>query len=148
MSPFLTACIVLITLGVLVIDVAAILIVMRVRRAVAEYRRLADSFEASLARFDALAETTHALVDTTRGIAESVSGVTVPLRDAAGVIQSLSRRVSHLHRLFDEVEPPMRGAVAVTRGIRVGAMHLLTSLMSRRARNGGARDPERIGGDV
>ncbi len=141
MSPWIQACIVVMAIAQLVI--AAVLVV-----AVAKLTQLSKQLS------DATDKTVQAVqqsVSHVQGVTQRIDGVVASLGQAVPAIhrvvhqfERVGERASDLsNAVLEEIEAPVRNAVAVARGVRTGTSFLLQAL-ARRAHlssstNGGQR---------
>ncbi|HSQ59206.1 MAG TPA: hypothetical protein VLT84_02040 [Acidobacteriota bacterium] len=119
MPALIQVCIVIVTIGMAVIAIAAVRTMARVDKAADELSRTACSVRESLVRVDRVAE-------EARELAVSVHACFPPVQRVLDRIDSLSRRTAGLASVvLEEVERPVFTAAAVARGARTGARRFL-----------------------
>jgi len=137
MSPLVLLCIVVVTLAMVTIAVAAIRAVVRFEAAAHEFSRTAESVRDSVAHAEGVARQVEDLVTSMRSAMEPVGRVASRIEEVA------ERATRASHAVLDEMEPPLRNTLAVLAGLRTGTRSLLGSL-ARRANhlqsNGGDHD--------
>lgn len=136
MSTVLQICFVIVTIAVVAIAITVI-------REMRHFRRTSDEFFK-------LAEETRQWIDQLGNVARdagelvrSIRDVVPRLRRAVDRFESIGERTACLSdTLLDEVEVPVRAAVALARGVRLGTQRFLDGLArrltSRPSSNGGA----------
>ena len=137
MTPLVQICIVLVTLSFVALVGVTLLAMVRLGQTAA---RLIATAEASMVRIELIVLETQALLI-------SIREVVTPAKRAVTGLERLSDRVTGLSNvLLDEVEEPVLAVAAVARGVRAGAVRLV-SLWSRRMQsqpfsNHGVHDDE------
>lgn len=137
MLPLVQICIVVATLAVVSIAVAAWRAMVCVEKATSQVSRLIGEIEQWLVQANELTrEAREAVV--------SAGEVIAPIRRVAERLETLGERAARLSSVvLEEVEPPLDTAVAVARGVRSGTAYFLKRLShrfahSRFATNGGS----------
>ena len=122
MTPLVQICIVLVTLSFVALVGVTVLAMVRLGQTAA---RLTATAEASMAQIELIVRETQALLI-------SIREVVTPAQRAVTGLERLSDRVTGLSNvLLDEIEEPVLAVAAVARGVRAGAVRLV-SLWSRR----------------
>ena len=126
MSPLVQLCIVVATLAMVAIAVAAIRTMMRFEVATREFTRTAETVRVSVDHADAVTRQVGDLL-------ASMHSTMAPLRHMAESIDEVAERAMRAsHAVLDEVESPLRNTLAVLAGLRTGTRSLIGAL-SRRA---------------
>lgn len=126
MSPLVQVCIVVVTVAMVAIAVAAIRAMMRFEAATHEFTRTAGTVRDSVEHAEAVTRQVQDLV-------ASMQSAMAPVRRAATRIDEVAERaVRASHAVLDEMEPPLRNTLAVLAGLRTGTRSLIGAL-SRRA---------------
>lgn len=130
MSPLVQVCIVLVTLGFVAIVVAVLMAMIRLGRAA---ERLTSTAEVSLAQVEKIAQESRELLESVREILPPAQRAVRQIGDAGARVAGLS------HAILDEIEAPVRAAVALSRGVKTGTMFLRNRLAGRfsSTKNGG-----------
>lgn len=119
MPALIQICIVIVTVGMVMIAIAAVRIMARVDKAADELSRTAGSVRESLVRVDRVA-------DEARELAVSIHACFPPVQRVLDRIDVLSRRTAGLASVvLEEVERPVLTAAAVAQGARTGARRFL-----------------------
>ena len=126
MSPLVQLCIVVATLAMVTIAIAAIRAMMRFEAATHEFTRTAATVRDSVEHAEAVTRQVQDLVG-------SMQTAMAPLRRTAARIDEVAERATRAsHAVLDEVESPLRNTLAVLAGLRTGTRSLIEAL-SRRA---------------
>lgn len=137
MSNLLAVCVVIVTISVVAIAVMAIRIMSRVRRTSDELTRFSEEGRLLIGRLNLVAHDAGEIVGTFREVAPRV-------RRVVEHIESIGERAVDLSdAVMQEVESPIRNAIAVARGVRFGTQRLVEHWIerfSRSATNGGGLD--------
>jgi uncharacterized protein YoxC len=137
MLPLIQICIVVATLAVVAIAVAMVRALRRVERASDRVSRLTHEIRQWTGQANELTR-------EARETLASCRGVIAPIRRVAERFEALGVQTADLSAaVLEEVESPLRTAVAVARGVRSGTAHLLQRLShrfmnGRAATNGGS----------
>ncbi len=128
MPALLQICIVIVTVGLLVIALLTVRMLARFfSQATEDISQLSLAVRESVAQIDLVTHETHALVASLR---ECVP----PVQRVVDRFESVGQRTADLSStLLDEIEQPVFAAAAVARGVRSGADHFLRRLMQRLA---------------
>lgn len=122
MTPLVQICIVLVTLSFVALVVVTLLAMVRLGQTAT---RLTATAELSMAHIERIVSETQALL-------VSIREVVPPAQRTAKRFEQLGDRVAGIsHVLLDEIEEPVLAVAAVARGVRAGAVRLV-SLWSRR----------------
>jgi biopolymer transport protein ExbB/TolQ len=126
MSPLVQLCIVVATLAMVAIAIAAIRAMMRFEAATHEFTRTAETVRDSVEHAEAVTRQVQDLV-------ASMYSAMAPVRRTAARIDEVAERAMRVsHAALDEVESPLRNTLAVLAGLRTGTRSLFEAL-SRRA---------------
>jgi biopolymer transport protein ExbB/TolQ len=126
MSPLVQLCIVVATLAMAAIAIAAIRAMMRFEAAIHEFTRTAETVRDSVEHAEAVTRQVEEFV-------ASMQSAVAPVGRAAVRIDELAERAMRAsHAVLDEMEPPLRSTLAVLAGLRTGTRSLIGAL-SRRA---------------
>jgi uncharacterized protein YoxC len=130
MPALLQICIVIVTIGLLVIALVTVRMMSRFfRRATEDISQLSLAVRESIAQVDLVTHEAHALLTSVR---ECVP----PVRRVVDRFEAVGQRTADLSSaVLDELELPVFTAAAVARGVRSGADHLLRRLMHRFSRH-------------
>lgn len=129
--------VVIASLAVVAIAVATVRALNRVEKATIQVSKLTGEIQQWVVQANELTR-------EARETVVSVRGVIAPIRHVAERFEALGERTADLSAaLLGEAEPPLRMAVAVSRGLRAGAAHLLERWShrfthGRTATNGGS----------
>jgi uncharacterized protein YoxC len=119
MPTLIQICIVIVTIGMVVIAIAAVRTLARVDKAADELTQTARSVRESLVRVDRVA-------DETRELAVSVNACFPPVQRVLDRIDVLSRRTAGLASVvLEEMERPVFTAAAVAQGARTGTRRFI-----------------------
>lgn len=122
MSPLIQICVVIVTMALVAIVTMAVIAMIRLGAAA---ERLTSAAQVSMAQVERI-------VAETRDILASAREAVSPTRRVVNRFQQLGERAADLsNAVLSEVESPVYTAVAVARGVRTGAVHLL-DLLNRR----------------
>ena len=132
MSTLLQVCFVIVTMAVVAIAVAVIRVMQQFRKASFEFARLSEEGRALIDRLDVVARDAGEIVGTFRELAPRVRRVVEHI-EAIG-----ERTVTLSDAVIQEVEAPLRTAIAVARGVRFGTRQLVEHWMERFTRHAGA----------
>jgi len=125
MSTLLAICFVIVTIAVAAIAVATILVMQKFRKASEEFGRLAADGREWIHQVKLVTENAGDVVNTFQEVAPR-------LRRVVDRIESIGERTVDLSdAVLHEVETPVRTAVAVARGARIGALRLVELLTER-----------------
>lgn len=128
MSPLVQLCIVVTTLAMVAIAIAAIRAMIRFEAATHEFTRMAETVRDSVEHAEAVTRQVQDLV-------ASMQSAMAPLRHTAARIDEVAERAMRVsHAVLDEVELPLRNTLAVLAGLRTGTRSLIGAL-SRRAQH-------------
>jgi len=138
MSTLLQVCFVIVTMAVAAIAVAVIMVMQQFRKASYEFARLSEEGRELIDRLDLVARDAGEIVGTFREVAPRV-------RRVVEHIEAIGERTVNLSdAVIQEVEAPLRTAIAVARGVRFGTRQLVEYWMERfthrAAGNGGELD--------
>jgi len=126
MLPLVQLCIVVATLAVVAIAIAAMRAMMRIEAATHEFRRTAETVRDAVEHAEAVTRQVQDLV-------ASMHSAVAPVRRTAERIEQVAERATRAsHAVLDEVESPLRNTLAVLAGLRTGTRSLIGAL-SRRA---------------
>lgn len=126
MSPLVQLCVVVATLSMVAIAIAAIRAMMRFEAATREFTRTAETVRDSVEHAEAVTRQVQDLV-------ASMHSAMAPVRRTAARIDEVAERAMRAaHAVLDEVESPLRNTLAVLAGLRTGTRSLIEAL-SRRA---------------
>lgn len=121
-------CAVAVTLAFIAVSVAAMRAMDRFTRTADELSKTSEAIRDSLDRADAVTREFHEL-------AESLQTVVPGVRRVVNRFEEIGDRTARLSStVLNEVEGPIRTAVAVIRGVQTGA-HTLMNALSHRARS-------------
>jgi uncharacterized protein YoxC len=137
MPPLVQICVVIVTLAFVAIVVTTVFTMIRHSETAA---RLSAAAQVSLAGVDRVVQDAQELLASVREIMPPVQRVVKRFERLGGRAADLSTAV------LDEIEEPVLTAVAVARGVKTGAGHLLDLLTRRfaqpRSSNNGDQDHE------
>ena len=137
MLPLVQICVVIATLAAVAIAVAAVRTMFLVEKATDQFTQLSGEIQQWIGQ-------AHEFTREARETVTSVRGVIAPIRRVAERFETLGERTADLSAaVLGEVEPPLRTAMAVARGVRSGTAYLLERLShrfthGRSATNGGS----------
>jgi uncharacterized protein YoxC len=114
----LQLCAILVTIALMVIAIAAIRTMRRFEKAADEFIRTAEAVRHSVSKAEAAAE-------SIRNLAPRVTAVVERFEDISNRTARLSNSV------LNEIETPVREAVAMLRGLKTGAGALFRNLVAR-----------------
>jgi hypothetical protein len=127
MTPLVQVCLVLVTAAFVAVSIMTVRAMTRIEKAADEFSRTAQSVQRSMALVEDVTHEVHELVG-------SMGEATPKLRRAASMFGELGERLALLsHSLIDEVEAPVRNAVAIARGVRSGTAFFVNRLTKRNA---------------
>ena len=127
MTPLVQVCLVLVTIAFLAVSIMTVRALTRIERAADEFSRTAQSVQRSMALVEDVTHEMHELVGT-------MGQATPHLRRAVSMFGDLGVRLAHLSSaLLDEVELPVRKALAVARGVKSGTAFFVNRLSQRSA---------------
>ena len=127
MTPLVQVCLVLITAAFLVVSIVTVRALARIEKAADEFTRTAQSVQRSMALVEDVTHEMHELVGT-------MGKATPQLHRAVSMFGDLGVRLARLSSaLLDEVELPVRNALAVARGVRSGTAFFVNRLSQRTA---------------
>lgn len=127
MTPLVQVCLVLVTAAFVAVSIMTVRAMSRIEKAADEFSRTAQSVQRSMALVEDVTHEVHELV-------ESMGEATPKLRRAASMFGELGERLARLSAsLVDEVEAPVRSALAVARGVRSGTAYFVNRLTQRNA---------------
>jgi uncharacterized protein YoxC len=122
MSPLVQICVVIVTLAFVAIVATTIHALLRLGQAAT---RLTSAAQASMSQVERIVQETQELLTAVREILP-------PAQRVVNRFQRLGERAADLSTaVLDEIEEPILTAVAVTRGVKSGATHLI-DLLARR----------------
>ena len=126
MPLLLQVCIVIVTIGVLVLALLTVRMVARFfTKATEDISQLALAARESVDQIDLVTREAHELVASLRSCVQPVQRVTARF-------EAVGQRAADLSSsILEEFSPPVFTAVAVARGMKFGANHLLKRLMNR-----------------
>jgi uncharacterized protein YoxC len=127
MTPLVQVCVVLVTLALLVITIVTVRALARLEKAADEFSRTAQSVQRSMALVEDVTHEMHELVAT-------MGKATPHLHRAVSMFGELGVRLARMSSaVLDEVEVPVRNALAVARGVRSGTSFFVNRLTRRNA---------------
>jgi uncharacterized protein YoxC len=126
MPLLLQICLVIVTTAVVAIAIAMIRAIMRLEKAAHEVSETAQAIANAMSDVKVISREVHEVVTSVSDIVPHVKRVATQFEAVGGRAADISSVV------LDEVEAPVRKAVAVVRGVRSGAAYLLQSMMGRR----------------
>jgi uncharacterized protein YoxC len=125
MPALLQICIVIVTIALLAIALAAVRMMTRINRVTADLSRLTHSVRESAVKFDLVTHEARTLLASLRDCVQ-------PVLRVVDRFEAVGQRTADLSTtLLEEIELPVFTAAAVARGVRSGARHLLKRLMHR-----------------
>ena len=126
MPALLQICIVIVTIGVLVIALLTVRMIARFfKKAAEDISQLTMSVRESVDQIDLVARESRELV-------ASLRNCVLPVRRVAERFEDLGQRTADISSgILDELERPAFATAAAVFGIRLGASHLLKRLMQR-----------------
>jgi methyl-accepting chemotaxis protein len=137
MSPLIQTCIVLIALSAVTMAVVTVVVGMRLVRLTRELRQ---PVEKAVQVLQQSASEVQAVTRRVDSMVASVGQAVPSIHHAVHQFEQVSERASRLsNAVLEEIEAPVRNAVAVARGVRVGTSALLDAL-ARRAHLGSYRN--------
>jgi uncharacterized protein YoxC len=140
MLPLVQICVVLVTLAVVAIAVATVRAMVRAEKAVDRFAQLTREIQQWVVQAN---EFTREARETVASLRETIA----PIRRVADRFEVLGERTADLSAaVLEEVEPPLRAAVAVARGMRSVTASFLERWSNRfthgRAATNGGSDSE------
>ena len=134
MPLLLQICVVIVTMALVAIAFATIRAMRRFEGAAEQFSQMADAIEKSVVGVQDVTREMHEVVATLGQVAPHVHRMVARF-------ESLGERAAHLSEsVLDQVEAPVRNAVAVAQGVRRGTAFFLDRLIHRHTRshsNGG-----------
>jgi len=131
MPVLIQICVVVVTLAIVALATATILALIRLGAAMAQ---VTSAAQASVGQVERVVLETHELL-------AAVREVILPAQRIAHRFERLGERTADLSAsLLDEIEQPIRTAVAVARGARTGSTRLLDLLVRRFAQRRSSND--------
>lgn len=125
MTPLVQVCVVLITAAFLGVSIMTVRAMARIEKAADEFSRTAQSVQRSMALVEDVTHEMHELVGT-------MGKATPQLQRAVSMFGDLGVRLARLSSaLLDEVEVPVRNALAVARGVKSGTAFFVNRLSQR-----------------
>lgn len=125
MPVILQVCLVIVTTAVAAIAIVAVRAMNRFEKVAAEFQQTAQAARMSIADVQVMTQELRELVST-------VGEVVPRFRAIVNRFEDLGERTAQMSSdLLDQVESPVRTAVAVARGVRFGASTLFDRLMQR-----------------
>lgn len=126
MPALLQICIVIVTLGLLVLAFLTVQMMSRFfNKAAADISQLTQAVRESVDQIDLVTHETRALV-------ASIRDCVPPIQRVVERFEAVGQRTADLSStLLAEIEVPVFTVAAVTRGVRTGATHLLSRLLKR-----------------
>jgi uncharacterized protein YoxC len=125
MTPLVQVCVVLITVAFIAVSVMTIRAMARIEKAADEFSRTAQSVQRSMALVEDVTHEMHELVGT-------MGKATPQLHRAVSMFGDLGVRLARLSSaLLDEVEIPVRNALAAVRGVKSGTAFFVNRLTQR-----------------
>lgn len=126
MPLLLQVCIVIVTIGVLVLALLTVRMMARFfAKATEDISQLTLAVRESVDQIDLVTREARELVASIRGCVQ-------PVQRVADRFEAVGQRAADLSsRVLEEFAPPILTAVAVARGMKFGANHLLKRLMNR-----------------
>jgi len=141
MTTLLEVCLVVATISFVAITATAIRAMNRFREASDELAKLSGEGRLLIERLAAVTRDTAEIVATLREAAPRVRSVVERIASIGERTAALSEAVAQ------EIEAPLRTAIALARGVRFGTQHLVEGWIerfaSRSTANGEGRDPQR-----
>lgn len=127
MTPLVQICLVLVTAAFVVVSIVTVRALGRIEKAADEFSRTAQSVQRSMAMVEDVTHEMHELVG-------SMGKATPSLHRAVSMFGDLGVRLARMSSaLLDEVELPVRNALAVARGVRSGTAFFVNRLTQRNA---------------
>jgi uncharacterized protein YoxC len=127
MTPLIQICAVIVTLALVAIAVATVRAMLRLERAADEFSQTNNAIQKFLAESKTVTHQIQEVVGRAGSVVDQVRGV-------ADRFQEVGERTARLSSaMVDEVEAPIRTAVAAMRGVRAGTGFLLDRLTNRLA---------------
>lgn len=127
MTPLVEICLVLVTAGFLVVSFVTVRALLRFEKAADEFSRTAQAIQRSMALVEDVTREMHDLVST-------VGKATPPLRRAIAIMGEVGERLARLcSAVMEEVETPVRNALAVAQGVRSGAAFFVNRIAAHRS---------------
>jgi len=125
MPVLLQICVVIVTLALGAIAIVTVRTMIRFERAADEVSQTAEMLQKSIAQMQNVTHEIHEVV-------ASVADIAPRLRRTAARFEDLGERTARLSAaVLEEVEAPVRTAVAVARGVRIGSRILFDRLAHR-----------------
>lgn len=127
MTPLVEVCVALVTAAFLVVSIVTVRALARIEKAADEFSRTAQSVQRSMALVEDVTHEMHELVGT-------MGKATPQLHRAISMFGDLGVRLAQMSSaLLDEVETPVRNALAVARGVKSGTAFFVNRLTQRSA---------------
>jgi uncharacterized protein YoxC len=128
MPVILQVCAAVITLTFVILAIVVMRTMVRFERAADSFSKTAEEVRTAIAD---VKEATHEMLEVVNAWRETVQ----PVRGVANRIAELGNRATDLtSSIVEEVEIPVRRAVALTTGIRMGTSYFLDRVMERLGR--------------
>ena len=125
MPALLQICIVIVTVGLLVIGVLAARMITRFSKTAEDISQLTVAVRESAARLDRVS-------DEARVVVASLGECVRPVQRVVDQLEAVGQRTARLSTtLLEELELPVFTAAAVIRGVRSGAFHFVQQLVHR-----------------
>ena len=126
MPVLLQVCVVIVTIGVLVLALQTARMMARfLTKATADISQLTGAVRESVDQIDLVTREARELVASLRGCVQ-------PVQRVAARLEAVGQRTADISStILEEIALPVLTAAAVTRGMRVGANHLLKRLTHR-----------------
>ena len=126
MPLLLQICVVIVTTALVAIAFATIRAVRRFEGAAEQFSQMADAIEKSVVGVQDVTREMHEVVSSLGEVAPRVHRIVARF-------ETVGDRAAHLSEsLLDQVEAPVRNAVAVAQGVRSGTAFLIDRLIHRR----------------
>jgi len=125
MPVLLQICAVIVTTALVAIAVVTVRTMLRFEKAAEEFTETTVLIRDSIDQFQSVTRETHELI-------ESLSDIVPSVRRTASRLEMIGERTARLSSaVLEEVETPIRTAVAVARGVRAGTSRLVERLTQR-----------------
>ncbi len=125
MNLLMQICVVVATVGLVVMEIAVIRSLRALAQVSLEAKRVTDTVDRAAQRFDRLA-------DAAQELLQSASDVVGPLRKASSALSLAGQRAASISTMvMDEIQPSVHTAAALSRGVRAGLSQLVARLGSR-----------------
>ena len=125
MTPLVQVCVVLVTAAFVAVSIMTVRALARIEKAADEFSRTAQSVQRSMALVEDVTHELHELVG-------AMGKATPQLHRAVSMFGDLGVRLARLSSaLVDEVEVPVRNALAVARGVKSGTAFFVNRLTQR-----------------